>query len=159
MFISSHLTRRVEEALPFTFGHPMWRADSLEKTLGNIEGRRRREAIEDEMVGWHHRLNGHECEQTPGNGKGQGGLACCSPWGSKELDTTEWLNNNNNSGSRDDSVIRCLGEDDCHRIWLFRAKRREKEQYQQALQVLLSFFFFLNQESNLVPEVPQQTHT
>ena len=48
---------------------------------------------EDEMVGWHHRLDGHESEQTLGVGDGQGGLACCSPWGHKELDTTERLNN------------------------------------------------------------------
>ena len=48
------------------------------------------------MVGWHHRLNGHECEQTLGDGEGQGNLACCSPWGRKESDTTEWLNYNNN---------------------------------------------------------------
>ena len=41
---------------------------------------------EDEMVGWHHRLNGHEFAQTPGDGEGQGSLACCSPWGHKELD-------------------------------------------------------------------------
>ena len=47
---------------------------------------------EDEMVGWQHRLNGHESEQTPGVGDGQGGLACCSPWGQKEWDTTEQLN-------------------------------------------------------------------
>ena len=51
---------------------------------------------EDEMVGWHHRLNGHEFEQVPVAGDGQGGLVCCSPWGHKESDTTEWLNNNNN---------------------------------------------------------------
>ena len=44
---------------------------------------------EDEMVGWHHRLNGHEFEQAPGVGDGQGSLACCSPWGFKELDMTE----------------------------------------------------------------------
>ena len=44
------------------------------------------------MVGWHYRLNGQEFEWTPGVGEGQGGLACCSPWGRKELDTTEWLN-------------------------------------------------------------------
>ena len=50
---------------------------------------------EDEMVGWHRRLNGHEFEQAPGDGEGQGGLACCSPWGRKESDTTEQLNNNN----------------------------------------------------------------
>ena len=47
---------------------------------------------EDEMVGWHHRLNGHEFEQAPGVGDGQGSLVCCSPWGCKESDTTEWLN-------------------------------------------------------------------
>ena len=46
-------------------------------------------AAEDKMVGWHHRLDGHELEQAPGDGKGQGILACCSPWGHKESDTTE----------------------------------------------------------------------
>jgi len=50
---------------------------------------------EDEMVGWHHRLDGHEFEQAPGDGEGQGSLACCSPWGQKKLDTTDQLNNNN----------------------------------------------------------------
>ena len=45
------------------------------------------------MVGWHHRLNGHEFEQAPGDGEGQGSLACRSPRGRKESDTTEWLNN------------------------------------------------------------------
>ena len=49
---------------------------------------------EDKMVGWHHRLNGHEFEKAPGVGEGQGSLACCSSRGCKELDTTEWLNNN-----------------------------------------------------------------
>ena len=49
---------------------------------------------EDEMVGWHHRLNGHEFEQAPGVGDGQGSLVCCSPWGHRELDTAEQLNNN-----------------------------------------------------------------
>ena len=47
---------------------------------------------EDEMIGWHHRLNGHGVEQAPGVGDGQGSLVCCSPWGCKELDTTEQLN-------------------------------------------------------------------
>ena len=47
---------------------------------------------EDEMFGWHHWINGHEFEQALGIGDGQGGLACCSPWGHKELDTTEQLN-------------------------------------------------------------------
>ena len=60
------------------FGHPMQRADSFEKTLmmGKIEG-----GTENKMVGWYHRLNGHEFEQAPGVGDGQEGLACCSPWG------------------------------------------------------------------------------
>ena len=44
---------------------------------------------EDEMVGWHHRLDGYDFEQALGVGDGQGGLACCSPWGHKELDMTE----------------------------------------------------------------------
>ena len=72
----------------------MWRTDSLEKTLmlGKIEGRRRRGMTEDEVVGWHHRLYGHEFEQALGVGDGQGMLACYSPWGHKELDMTEWLN-------------------------------------------------------------------
>ena len=47
---------------------------------------------EDEMVGWHHQLDGHEFEQAPGVGDGQGGLVCCSPWGCKQLDMTELLN-------------------------------------------------------------------
>ena len=47
---------------------------------------------EDEMVGWHHRLNGYGFGWTPGVGDGQGGLACCGSWGRKESDTTEWLN-------------------------------------------------------------------
>ena len=46
---------------------------------------------EDEMVGWHHQLDGHEFEQAPGVGDGQGSLACCSPWGHKELDMTKQL--------------------------------------------------------------------
>ena len=47
---------------------------------------------EDEMVGWHHRLNGHGFEQAPGDGDGQGGLVCCSPWGCKKSETNEQLN-------------------------------------------------------------------
>ena len=50
---------------------------------------------EDEMVGWHHRVNGHEFEQAPGNGEVQGSLVCYSPWGHKESDTTDRLNNSN----------------------------------------------------------------
>ena len=68
--------------------------------LGKIEGEEKGEkkgqeekgTTEDEMVGWHHRLDGHEFEQAPGVGDGQRSLVCCSPWGPKELDTTEQLN-------------------------------------------------------------------
>ena len=49
--------------------------------LGKTEGGRRRGATEDEMARWHHGLNGHESEQTSGDGDGQGGLSCCSLWG------------------------------------------------------------------------------
>ena len=75
------------------FGHLMWSADSLEKTLrlGKIEGRRR--GGWQMMNGWwHHRFNGYDFEQAPGVGDGQESLVCCSPWGCKELDTTERLN-------------------------------------------------------------------
>ena len=70
-------------------GHLMRRTDSLEKTLmlDRIEGRRRGRQ-RDEMVGWHHRLNGHEFEQALRVGDGQGSLVCCNPWGRKELDMT-----------------------------------------------------------------------
>ena len=51
---------------------------------------------EDEMAGWHHQLNGHEFERTPGDGEGQGSLVCCSPWGCRESDTTERVNNSIN---------------------------------------------------------------
>ena len=66
------------------FGHLMQRTDLLEKTLmlGKKEGGRRRRQ-QRLMVGWHYQLNGHEFEQSPGVGDGQGGLACCSPWGRK----------------------------------------------------------------------------
>ena len=88
------------------FDHLIRRTDSLEKTLmlEKIEGGRRRgwqrmrwldditDSMEDEMVGWHHRLDGHEFEQAPGVGDGQGSLACCSPRGHKESNTTEQLN-------------------------------------------------------------------
>ena len=57
--------------------------------LGKIEGRRRRGTTEDEMVGWHHRLNGLELEQASGVAARLGSLTCCSPRGRKESDTTE----------------------------------------------------------------------
>ncbi len=75
------------------FGHLMWRVDSLEKTdAGRDWGQEEKGTTEDEMAGWHHRLDGREFEWTPGVGDGQGGLACCDSWGRKESDTTEQLN-------------------------------------------------------------------
>ena len=73
------------------FGHLMQRSDSLEKTLmlGKIEGGRRRG--QQRMRWLDHQLNGHEFEQAPGVGHGQGSLACCGPWGHKDSDTTERL--------------------------------------------------------------------
>ena len=75
------------------FGHLMRRTDSLDKTLmlqrmkAGTEG-----TTEDEMVGRHHRHDGHECEEAPATGDGQRSLACQNPWGCKESDMTEWLN-------------------------------------------------------------------
>ena len=79
--------------LPY-FGHLIWRAHSSEKSLmlGKIEGERKMGTTEDEMVGWHHQLNGYEFGWTPGVGDGQGDLVCCGSWGHKESDVTEWLN-------------------------------------------------------------------
>ena len=56
---------------------------------GRDWGQEEKGTTEDEMAGWHHRLDGHESESTPGVGDGQGGLACCDSWGCKESDTTE----------------------------------------------------------------------
>ena len=79
------------------FGQLMWRADSLEKTLvlGKIEGRR------GEVVGCHHWFNGHEFGQPPGDGEGQGSLACCSPWGCKE----PWLSNSTTTTLEDSLAV------------------------------------------------------
>ena len=78
------------------FGHLMQRADSLEKDLdaGKDWGKEEKGVTENEMIGWHHGLNGHE--QTLRDCEGQGSQVCCRPWGFKELDMTEQLNNNNN---------------------------------------------------------------
>ena len=59
---------------------------------GKDWGQEEKRMREDEMVGWHHWLDGHEFEQAQGVVDGQGSLACCSPWGHKESDRTEWLN-------------------------------------------------------------------
>ena len=73
------------------FGHLMRRTDSFEKTLmlGKTEGRRRRGR---QRMRWHHQLDGQEFEQALRDNEGQGSLACCSPWGHKDLDMTKPLN-------------------------------------------------------------------
>ena len=75
------------------FGHLMRRVDSVEKTdAGRDWGQEEKGMTEDEMVGMHHRLDGHEFGWTLVIGDGQGGLVCCGSWDCKESDTTEWLN-------------------------------------------------------------------
>ena len=71
------------------FSHLMQKNGLIEKDpAAGIDGMQKG-MTEDEMVGWHHWLNGHEFEQTLGDSEGQGNLACCSPWGCKESDTTK----------------------------------------------------------------------
>ena len=75
------------------FGHLIWRTDiGKDSDAGKDWMQEEKGMTEDEMVGWHHRLNGHEFEQALGVGEGQGGLACCSPCDCKESDMTEQLN-------------------------------------------------------------------
>ena len=75
------------------FGHLMRRTDILKDPDAGKDWRlEEKGTTEDETVGWHHWVDGHEFEQAPGVGDVQGGLRCCSPWGRQESDTTEWLN-------------------------------------------------------------------
>ena len=76
------------------FGHLMWNTWLTGKhpDAGKDWRQEEKGTTEDEMVGWHYWLDGHEFERAPGVGEGQGSLACCSLWGRKESDTTEWLN-------------------------------------------------------------------
>ena len=74
------------------FGYLMRRANSLERPAGKDWGQEEKGTTENDMVGWHHQLNGHGFAWTLGVGDGQGGLACCGSRGLKESDRTEWLN-------------------------------------------------------------------
>ena len=76
------------------FGHPQSWFIGKDPDAGKDWGQEEKGTTEDEMAGWHHRLDGHESEKTPGDGGGQGSLAQGSSWRHKELDTTERLNNN-----------------------------------------------------------------
>ena len=97
---------RASELLMFTacvYWYWSWNSDNLatwckelthwkEPDAGKDWGQEEKGMTEDEMVGWHHQLDGHRFGWTPGVGEGQGGLVCCSSWGCKESDTTEWVN-------------------------------------------------------------------
>ena len=78
-----------------------WSSDVSSQLIGKVPdtrkdwGQKEKRTLVDKMAGWQHQCNGHEFGQTSGNGEGQGGLACCSPWGRQEVDTTGQLNNNN----------------------------------------------------------------
>ena len=78
----------------------LWPSDAKSQLIGKVPdagkdwGQKEKRALEDEMAGWHHWCNGHELGQTSGDGEGQGGLVCCSPWGCKESDTSGRLNSN-----------------------------------------------------------------
>ena len=72
---------------------PQHQGDGKTPMLGKTEEQKEKRVAQDEMAGWHHWFNGHELGQSPGDSEGQGGLACCSPRGRKQLDTTGWLNN------------------------------------------------------------------
>ena len=82
----------------------LWSPDGKSRLIGKDPdagkdwGQKVKGVTEDEMAGWHHWLNGHEFEQTPGDSDGQGSLLCYSPQGLKELDRTYWLNNCNSPG-------------------------------------------------------------
>ena len=71
----------------------------------NTWGKEEKRETEDELVGWHHWFSGHEFEQASGDSEGQGSLACCSAWGHKMSDMTEWLNNNENYGHFISSIL------------------------------------------------------
>ena len=94
---------------------------------------------EDEMVGWHHWLNGHEFEWTPGISDGQGGLVCCDSWGRKESDTTERLNwTEQRSGTGWEVGGRFKREETCVYLWLIHVDVWQKPtQFCKAIILLL----------------------
>ena len=112
-----------------TFGHStrgwakaplLWAPDAdswlIRKDPEAGKGWRQKEKgmTEDERVGWHYWLSGHEIEQAPGDGEGQESLVCCSPWGRKKSDMTEWLNNKLSSDE-----LKCVMGENCQYIGFF----------------------------------------
>ena len=95
----------------------LWPPDTNSRLIGEDPNSRKdwgqeKGTTEDELNGWHHQLNGHECRQTLGDSEGQGSLACCSPWGHKELDTT-WSNNSITYTLKDPDRYRVLSFPHC----------------------------------------------
>ena len=91
---SSH---EVAKVLEFQLHHQAFHSFSVAFDAGKDWGQWEKGTAEDEMVRWHHLLNGHGFEPTPGHSEGQRNLVCCSSWGCRESDTTQPLNNNNNN--------------------------------------------------------------
>ena len=87
---SSPLLPKIPELSQFCERQLIIQLIGKDPDAGKDGGWEEKGATEDEMVGWHHRPNGREFEQTPGH-RGQGSLVCCRPWGRKVSDTTEWL--------------------------------------------------------------------
>ena len=104
---------------------------------------------EIEMVGWHHWLNGHECEQAPGVGDEQGSLACCSLWGSKESDTTELLNWTELKPQCNAPFPPCL-----RNLWTYSRKKRKKKSIQRAFVFLLCIFMTSSPGGPVVKNCP-----
>ena len=122
---------------------------------GRDWGQEEKGMTEDEMVAWHHRLKGHEFEQALGAGDGQGGLACCSPWGRRESDMTEQLN-------WTEQVPRgrscCFSED--YSLWTTVLKYKKELNGNNAflLSVLLSFWKTVNKEEGLNVQFMKRTY-
>ena len=104
----SRIVIRIAEVTSQDHGHLQKHTVSRNLTGRRDWGQEEKGTTEDEMAGWHHGLDGRESEWTPGDGDGQGGLACCDSWGSKESDTTERLNWIGRNGSRLEDKQRLL---------------------------------------------------
>ena len=102
------------------------------------------------MVGWHHRINRHEFEQSPGDGDRHGGLVCCSPWGHKELDMTECLNNNNKSNKKTKVKIKQT-DLSWSQNWLFLPNTWTNAEHVVLLKVAPLWTPVLNQ----IPQIPK----
>jgi len=120
------------------FGQLMWRAD-----VGQDWRQKEKGTTENEMVRWHHPLDGHEFEQAPGDGEGLGSLSCSSPWGLKVSDMTEWQKNDKNKPTCL-RVCVCMwvcvfdqrghlpntGKKSCHNLILYRGKKNRLTPFQ-----------------------------